>query len=160
MSCVVGRWAHVNSDLSGETHTAARGSTGTCGPMSRRLARFMTVLHHILFHDPKVSSKQLQRLVGHLAFVMMLNRTFLLILSACYSFARAEYTTPKVLWHSVVRELTHAHNLLPLCFTDICLTDSFGVFCRDSSRIGDLGKDGYSVCSGVWRLDDVRLHAD
>merc|ERR1712086_674839 len=52
-----------------------------------------------------MTSKELERLVGHYTFCSLLRREGLSVLCSCYDFIGGKFVRPRVLWPSVAREL-------------------------------------------------------
>ena len=78
-----------------------------------RIWRLRLGIQHAL-KISRMSGKQLERLVGHITWAMLLRRESLSILSSVYAFTHAFYNSPQPLWNSVRRELRQVAALLPL----------------------------------------------
>ena len=81
------------------------------------------------------SGHDIQVLVGHITWAMLLRREALAILSSVYAFARLG-TEPIRLWENVRCELRQVADLLPLFFCDTGIGWSEKVMCTDSCDFG------------------------
>ena len=124
------------------------GDVGIVRPSGKRLSRALLALDAVL-NRPLLCGKQLEKLIGHLTFIMLLHRPFLSLLGACYSFVQSSYLRKQLLWKSVLDELSHIRNLLPLCVSDIKLRLNSRVHAGDSSRVAASGQGGFSVGSAI-----------
>eukprot|EP00971_Amphidinium_carterae_P276991 5497111-Amphidinium_carterae.1 len=78
----------------------------------------------------------MEKLVGHSTFLMLIQRSSLSTLSACYSFSRKNYLKVVPLWPSVVRELRMLDGILPLLHRDLRCPWSEQVVMVDASPEG------------------------
>ena len=79
------------------------------------------------------SGHDIQVLLGHITWAVLLRREALSILSSCYAFARLGDGDVR-LWASVSCELRQIVSLLPLFICDTGIVWSTKVFCTDSKE--------------------------
>ena len=125
-----------------------RRGRGIVRPTWARLSRVVAACE-FMSRRPKVSSRQLERLVGRITYLSLLYRPLLSLLNAVYAFIRNEFIRPTRLWKSVARELWHMRCLLPFARTSLTLSSHPIVFATDASSTG------MSVVSAVWPQEDV-----
>ena len=97
----------------------------------------------------KITSKQLEKLVGHFTSIALLRGESLAVLRAVCSFCHANYRRPKTLWPAVRRELRWMRRLLPLLATDVTKPISLPIVAMDASPCGA------GVCTTVAATDAV-----
>jgi len=107
------------------------GEIGSVRVSPERLNRVIAACKY-LETRPVVSGKKLSKFVGHVTFVMLLNRWFLSLLGACYKFVERYKHTSCRLWKSVVREIKWIRTLLPLCETRMNLEISDQLYASDA----------------------------
>ncbi|CAE8630360.1 unnamed protein product [Polarella glacialis] len=125
------------------------GVHGRVQPTSHRLWKLHQALLYIESGN-KISSKQLQRLVGHAMFMFLICRPLLCIFFHVYRFIEAEYAVPVRPWESIQKECRWARSLLPLLFTDVKLGWSSLVQETDSCF------SGYGVVYGQFDIQLVK----
>ena len=99
-----------------------------------RVWRIRLAIMYILDCD-FASGKDIQVVVGHITWAMLLRREALAILNAVYAFARLGDEKVK-LWGTVRCELRQVADLLPLFFCDTSLGWADKVMCSDSCDSG------------------------
>ena len=85
---------------------------------------------------PLMSGKQLETLLGHLTYMMLLNRPTLSCFRAVYDFARVHYLTPATLWKSCYNELRMAFSMIPPLTVRWSLPWHHTVGCSDATLFG------------------------
>ena len=116
-------------------HVDGRRGRGEVRPSWSRLSRIVAACE-VLSRRPKISSKQLERLVGHITYVSLLHRPLLSLLNSVYAFIRREFVRPTRVWKSVARELWYVRCLLPLARSSLVLPSHPIVFATDASTVG------------------------
>jgi hypothetical protein len=97
-----------------------------------------------------MTGQELEVLLGHFTFSMLLNRPALSVFNACYSFIRRYYRVRHTLWASVYDELRMATGLLPLLEVRWGQPWSPVVGCSDATPFG------YAVQEATWDIQDVQ----
>ena len=117
-------------------------------PTRRRVTKCILAMEYIA-RRPLLSGAQLEHCVGHLTFLMLLDRKFLCLLNAMYSFIRRHYRMPVKIWRSVATEAWRIRCLLPLLYTDVSRPVSEIIYAGDScTGEGDSDQHGgYSLCT-------------
>ena len=117
-------------------------------PTKKRVTKCILAMEYIA-RRPLLSGAQLEHCVGHLTFLMLLDRKFLCLLNAMYSFIRRHYRKPVKVWRSVADEAWKIRCLLPLLYTDVSRPVSDIIYAGDScTGEGDAERHGgYSVCT-------------
>ncbi|CAK0882535.1 unnamed protein product, partial [Prorocentrum cordatum] len=123
---------HVDVDLLGFHIDGVQGAIHIA---PKRFWRLAMSLDYILKH-PLLTGAELERLIGHLTYVLLLRREVLSLLSASYVFVSKCYTRRVRLWHSVRRELTWMRALLPLVWADLRGAWAPSVTAADASLTG------------------------
>eukprot|EP00971_Amphidinium_carterae_P349654 6491135-Amphidinium_carterae.1 len=114
------------------------GKGGVVSPTRKRVWKLKLVLQTVL-QKGILRGRDLEKIVGHATFVLLLQRPALSILSAVYAFITKNYHVEQVLWASVRRELTLLEALLPLLWVDLRRSWSPDV------RMCDASPQGYGV---------------
>ena len=70
---------------------------------------------------PRITGRELERLVGHCIFVLLTYRASLSVLRHVYDFIRDSYDRPQRLWISVAEECRHLAGFMPLVCADLRL---------------------------------------
>ena len=108
-------------------------------------------LEYLLTRRRAATSQEMERLVGHLTFVVLGRRESLSCFRAVYNFIRAGYVDAHSLWPSVVRELTIFKGLLVLLHRRLDLPTDEVV------RAFDACETGHASVAGQWPLDLFEL---
>ena len=124
------------------------GARGIVAPVPERLQKVRLALLW-LSRRPKVSGKQVERLLGHCIHLMLLRRELLSIFRNLYDFVQNCYSSRHKLYESAAREAKWASHLLGLCTVDMKKTWSTTVTASDASL------SGIAVCRGEWDFSDV-----
>jgi hypothetical protein len=124
------------------------GERGLVRPSWKRLSKIVSACD-FMSRRPRVTSKQLERLIGHITYIALLFRPLLSILNSSYGFVQRDYQHPIGLWPSVAREMWLVRCLLPLARCRLSLPVQPTVFACDASL------SGMSVCSTVWDANAV-----
>ncbi|CAK0817574.1 unnamed protein product, partial [Prorocentrum cordatum] len=111
------------------------GVKGAIHIAPKRFWRLVMSLDYILKH-PILTGAELERLIGHLTYVLLLRREVLSLLSASYVFVSKCYARRVRLWPSVRRELTWMRALLPLVWADLRGAWAPGVMAVGASLTG------------------------
>ena len=111
------------------------GEAGTVRPTPERLHKVVEALRYVS-RRPRLTGKELERLVSHATFIMLLNRPLLSVFSSVYVYIRKRYTARARVWGSVARECRHAAALLPLAESPLRTPVSTSVLSYDSSGKG------------------------
>ena len=116
-----------------------------------RLWRLRLGIKHIATL-PRVSGTQLEKLVGHITWALLLRRECLSILSSVYVFIKRFYQEPALIWPSVRRELEQVAALLPLVVSNFGLRWDPVVLASDASDFGYgvMQQDVGSEIVGSW----------
>ena len=96
------------------------GSTHEIRISWKRLWRIRLAIFHI-FCISKITGRDLEKVLGHITWALLLRREMLSILNASYSVIRQCYDKASFLWPSVLRELRQIVSLLPLICTNTSL---------------------------------------
>ena len=107
------------------------GNAATCRLSSVKRWR-LRLAERAIRRRPFLSGAQLEVLIGHFTFAMLLNRPTLSIFRAVYDFIRKCYHSVRRLWPSVVRELRLAAGTLSFLEVRWNLPWSTGVCCADA----------------------------
>ena len=124
------------------------GARGIVSPVPERLQKVRLALLW-MSRQPRVTGKQVERLLGHCIHLMLLRRELLSIFRNLYDFVQSSYTTRQRLFASAAREAKWASHLLGLCTVDLR---------RDWSSIvtaSDASLSGIAVCRSEWDMGDV-----
>lgn len=113
--------------------------------LSRRARLYLA--WEALRQRPVASSRELERLIGHLMFAAFLNRSILRCLGACYLFVRKHYHAPHRLWPSVLRELQQFFGLHSLAVGD---------WWSPWSLTAGVSDAGYVMEEISWTVEEVR----
>ena len=97
-----------------------------------------------------VSGREVEVMIGHLTFAMLLNRPALSTFRAVYDFSRKHYHAPHKLWDSARRELKIALGLIILLEVDWSLPWCTTVTCSDATL------HGYACHEAEWSPEEVR----
>ncbi|CAK0812042.1 unnamed protein product, partial [Prorocentrum cordatum] len=111
------------------------GVKGAIHIAPKRFWRLVLSLDYILKH-PLLTGAELERLIGHLTYVLLLRREVLSLLSASYVFVGKCYSRRVRLWPSARRELTWVRALLPLVWADLRGAWAPSVMAVDASMTG------------------------
>ncbi|CAK0896604.1 unnamed protein product [Prorocentrum cordatum] len=144
------------------------GVKGAIHIAPKRFWRLVTSLDYTLKH-PLLTGAELERLIGHLTYVLLLRREVLSLLSASCVFVSKCYARRVRLWPSVRRELTWVRALLPLVWADLRGAWAPSVMAVDASMTGlgaversadphDVGRIGR--VRGRWRFKEHELVAE
>eukprot|EP00971_Amphidinium_carterae_P341870 6480919-Amphidinium_carterae.2 len=125
------------------------GKAGTVSPTRKRVWKLKLVLKTVLQRG-RLRGKDLERIVGHATFMLLVQRSSLSLLSAVYPFISKHYHVEQVLWPSVRRELGLLEALLPLLWVDMRRGWSEDV------RMCDASPEGYGVVKATCREELVR----
>ena len=101
----------------------------------RRLWKIRLALK-ALAADPVCSGKDMEVIVGHITFVLLLKRELLACLSAVYAFMQVAGARRTAIWPSVLRELGWVSALLPLVRRDLAAEWAGQIFASDASPSG------------------------
>ena len=93
------------------------GRLGRAAPTAARLWRLRLATEHVLRH-PFLTGRELERLIGHWSFLLLIRRELLGVFAAVYTFIAKSYGRRQRLWPSVKRELRWASALLPLAYAN------------------------------------------
>ena len=128
------------------------GSPPVSRTAPRRREKVRQALTFLLERRKEATSRELERLIGHLTFVSLERREILSCFRAVYSFVQAGYSQPHRLWPSVVRELRIFRGVLPLLLRRL---DA----CTDTTvRLFDACETGHASVAGVWGQERVDKH--
>ena len=116
------------------------GESGVVSLPPAKLARLVAACE-FMSHRPVVTSRQVQRILGHITYACMLFRPLLAVTSSAYAFTRKGRPEAEKLWPSVAKEFWHLRCLLPLCVGHMKTTTRGEVFAADASDVG------FAVCS-------------
>lgn len=83
-----------------------------------RLTRVVQATRHVL-RKPRLTGAELERLVGHWTYLLLVRREALALFGHVYDFIRRSYTRRQPLWPGVRRELRWAIALAPLLVADL-----------------------------------------
>lgn len=89
-----------------------------------------------LLSKKRVCGREVEVIVGHLTFAFLVRRPLFAVFNTVYKFIKACYHVPTALWTSVKEELSHARNLLCVCFSKLDLCWSPTVLCFDACPSG------------------------
>ena len=99
----------------------------------------------------RCTGDQLRIILGHLTWAFLLRRPMLSVFAAVYKFQQLEGAHR--LWPTVIRELTHARNLLPLCHCSLTRQTHQRVYVSDACM------SGYAVASTMYSLAQISVLA-
>jgi hypothetical protein len=121
-----------------------------------------------LIHDTQramladtVSGRQMERLLGHWLWLLLLRRPSLAVLQHCYRYAELAGTRPFTLWLSVRRELRTLLDLLPLLRARLNAPLFERVLASDASEYAAgvvAAPRSAELTAAVWPLCCSRLH--
>jgi len=103
-----------------------------------------------ILERPFLSGDQLEVLLGHFSFALLLDRCCISVFRSCFTFAKRYPRRVRRVWRSVLRELKLAASLLTL------------VECQFSKpwspvvTVSDAAPSGYAIHEGIWGSEDVR----
>ena len=97
----------------------------------KRVWKIRGCIEHVLSH-PRLSGQQLEKIIGHVTFALLIRRELLSILSSVYAFIVKNYDKPTWLWASVKRELAMIVALLPLASADCRQQWDTTVYCSEN----------------------------
>lgn len=96
-----------------------------------------------------VTGREVEKLVGHLTWNMMLRRDMLCLMSSLCEFIRHSYGTRQPLWASCLKELRWIKALLPMMAASMKKEWSATVVAFDASMYA------YAVVEAEWALPDI-----
>ena len=128
------------------------GAAGTVQPAPAPLARLVSALRWVETR-PRVTGRQLERLVGHIIHKLLLRRESLSIPRACYEFINQQYKQACKVWPSVAKEIRWIRVLLPLSSAELRRPWSSQVTMSDASL------SGFAVAQTTWEEKDARAVA-
>ena len=111
-------------------------SKGIISIKGKRRRRLYQAIRHTLRRG-SLSSRQLEKLVGHFVSQGLLRRECLSILRAVYTFIKRKFKQGAALWPAVVRELQWMKAMLPVMEVDIAKPWAEKLFCFDASEWGE-----------------------
>ena len=111
------------------------GREGYVAPVPDRLQRVILCFRW-LSRRPSVSSKAVQRLVGHAVHFMLLNRGLLSTMRGLYDFIQRSGEGRKRLWKNAAREAAWISELLRVCIADLTKPWSQKISASDASLSG------------------------
>jgi hypothetical protein len=111
------------------------GSVGVVRPRPERLAKVVRACQW-LTRRPRIYGWQLERLLGHVVHIVMIQRSYLSILRALYDFVYHSYNSRCRLWASAAREAALLATLLPSIEAALSLPWSNRVYITDASLTG------------------------
>lgn len=118
-------------------------------PLPKRLWKVMAAIKQVLVSG-SISGRQLEKIVGHAAFICLGRRESLSVFGETYTFIQRCYHRPKRVWKSVRRELQIFSSIAPLLWRDLSIPWSTEVTAIDASDWG-LG-----ATSAVFDQQEVR----
>ena len=89
-----------------------------------------------LARRPRVTGEKLERIIGHIVFVLMTSRPALSILRHAYDFVKDSYAVRQRLWASVAEEFSVIGGLLPLVVADMRLPWHPEIIATDACESG------------------------
>ena len=118
-------------------------------PLPKRLWKVIAAIKQVLVSG-SIPGRQLEKIVGHAAFICLGRREALSIFGETYTFIQRCYHRPKRVWKSVRRELQIFSSISPLLWRDLSISWSREVTAIDASDWG-LG-----ATSAVFEQQEVR----
>ena len=134
----VGFLVHEEMDACDEAQSLGfyiNGREGYVAPVPDRLQRVILCFRW-LSRRPSVSSKAVQRLVGHAVHFMLLNRGLLSTMRGLYDFIQRSGEGRKRLWKNAAREAAWISELLRVCIADLTKPWSQKISASDASLSG------------------------
>ena len=125
------------------------GRRGTVTPIPDRLSRVIQCCQW-LARRPRVTTKAVQKILGHCVHFMMLNRGLLSIMRSLYDFVQRSGPGRHRLWTNAAREAGWLAQLLRICSADLTKPWSERVTASDASL------SGIAVCSRSSNKLEVR----
>ena len=107
-------------DLAESLGVEVSGRSGDIRPTPVRLRRLRGGLRCVV-RGRAISGKDLERILGHITFTLLLNRPLLSCLNCCYEFVQHSYSTVVPVWGSVKRELQLVLDLLIFAHSNLKL---------------------------------------
>ena len=104
-------------------------------PARTRLWKVRLAIRSIVRHG-KCSGRELERVVGHMSFISLINRPSLSVFNAVYSFISRHYNQYVPIWTSVRRELEIWDGISPLLWYDMSAQISTDVTMSDACETG------------------------
>ena len=124
------------SELAESLGAEIDGVAGDIRPTKARLARLRGALRRVAGGRRLISGREMERIVGHCTFVLLLNRPLLSALNHVYSFIRDHYHTQVIPGAQVRTELLRVHNVLVFARPNVKLDYDTRVLQSDASLSG------------------------
>ena len=125
---------------------------GGARPTFRRVHRLRQAVV-AMARSPFMTSKQIEIVLGHMTYCLLLGRPGLSVFKSAYTFVLRKFQKTRRLWKSVLREFQTAAGLLPMIQVDFRTPWRNVVHCSDASLFG------MAIHQTDWCGDDVRACA-
>ncbi|CAK0876757.1 unnamed protein product [Prorocentrum cordatum] len=132
--------------LGGQLH----GSPARATLAPRRFWKLCMGLGYLVQRRPRVTSRDIEHVIGHCTFAALCRRESLSCFSAVYSFVQQNYQRARPLWASARREFRIFRGLLVTLVSDLDAEWSTKVVMTDACETG------HASVEGEWDLSEVQ----